>query len=1163
MKKQSFLNIALLLLIPVFSLLNLLSVEKEFLTVFANDENIIIDDNDNYVINRLYTKNNTQDEDIVYADMIQNYNVTSSNIYNCNSLSSSHGPGRENGYIEDFLSTGCCNYKSLHYNYGSTNIPYYLDLNTMSEEEAETIKSQIELWNKIVIHDGYNGQIHLYETDSTNDINGKKVVVVSQEDDTQGVGVFNSDDMTVKLGPSRNFDTVLHEFGHVLGLADLDSNDSKVHSVLMGYNRTAASDLIDCFHYQDIQGAAIFNNIHTNHSYNRYVNYNGQYAHFCFYCDMVDISSNPIGDSEHMILAETCEHDYQQMVSVGQRHWIKCTKCYKVIESDFLLKGINTNGTITLEVVGSLNPDLEFVEINEEYGNQIVTRIGNEAFLGSDIVDITYPDTITSIGDFAFKDCSKLFSFLISDEITEIGISPFIGCDQLDFVTFPSNEHFKGEGSILYNYNKTKIVTIANIETSYTVPDSIVEIAPYAFAYNEDLLSIRFAGVPTIGDYAFYNCEKLSEVYFDSYEVPSLGTNAFPSNNFNLYVKYNSADLYETLFENYTNNILSKEIVISFIRDGSIIETYNVYNGSTISYFPPIQEEGYTFEGWYPNEMFIGEPFEINDFWDSEEDLTLYAKLTPNNYIITLNPNGGILQGENYFEVTYGEPFSVNVDIEKEGHTLEGWYDEENNRYITPEGLSTNLWNKTENKTLYAQWSIEKYEIIINNNGTITWLSANGFSNEQCFINYGEEISSINLIYEFKNSAQGYKEGKIFSHFAYENSIIEWEEIPDLGENEQIIEITPIWILEEHTISFNPKYNLSVSPIVTEFDNPISLPILSRDGYTFEGWYEINGNEKITWQTMPDLTPNEQNNGSIQLEAKWTANVYTVSYNKNGGNGTMVSTTHTYDVVSPLRENSFYRTGYSFKGWATSSNGSVQFSNSQNVSNLTTGNSITLYAVWEPMVYNIVYNNLTSSMTVLVDTYTYGVGLTQLPDIYLCEGSKCNKLDNFYGWYSDSNFTQKVTSISKTQTGTITLYAKYDYWVTSTYASYTSSVDDGNLNNQPSFSVDLLLDSIYFDEVKNTSLDTIKIEISFDMWEVKDGYQDLYLYSGENVVWETTIEHGENKKDTTSKHYTFTITIDLYQYYNVDYMDLKFHAHGAFEDDWQFNNFEMSVYFTN
>lgn len=71
MKKQSFLNIALLLLIPVFSLLNLLSVEKEFLTVFAADENIVIDDNDNYVINRLHTKNNTQDDDIVYVDMIK------------------------------------------------------------------------------------------------------------------------------------------------------------------------------------------------------------------------------------------------------------------------------------------------------------------------------------------------------------------------------------------------------------------------------------------------------------------------------------------------------------------------------------------------------------------------------------------------------------------------------------------------------------------------------------------------------------------------------------------------------------------------------------------------------------------------------------------------------------------------------------------------------------------------------------------------------------------------------------------------------------------------------------------------------------------------------------------------------------------------------------
>ena len=122
--------------------------------------------------------------------------------------------------------------------------------------------------------------------------------------------------------------------------------------------------------------------------------------------------------------------------------------------------------------------------------------------------------------------------------------------------------------------------------------------------------------------------------------------------------------------------------------------------------------------------------------------------------------------------------------------------------------------------------------------------------------------------------------------------------------------------------------------------------------------------------------------------------------------------------------------------------------------------------------------------------------------------------------------------------------------------------NDGNINNQPSFSIDILLDSIYFEQVQNTSLSKIKIEISFDMWEVDDGYQHIYLYNGNSQIWSDTIERGSGI-NSSSYHYTNTIYLDLEDYSNVDYLDLKFSASGWFDDDWKFNNFEMHVYFTN
>lgn len=61
----------------------------------------------------------------------------------CNALASTHGPGRAKGYQDNFFSQGCCNYKGYWYTYGSTDIPFYMDLSTMTSERADEISKQI------------------------------------------------------------------------------------------------------------------------------------------------------------------------------------------------------------------------------------------------------------------------------------------------------------------------------------------------------------------------------------------------------------------------------------------------------------------------------------------------------------------------------------------------------------------------------------------------------------------------------------------------------------------------------------------------------------------------------------------------------------------------------------------------------------------------------------------------------------------------------------------------------------------------------------------------------------------------------------------------------------------------------------------------------------
>ena len=123
----------------------------------------------------------------------------------------------------------------------------------------------------------------------------------------------------------------------------------------------------------------------------------------------------------------------------------------------------------------------------------------------------------------------------------------------------------------------------------------------------------------------------------------------------------------------------------------------------------------------------------------------------------------------------------------------------------------------------------------------------------------------------------------------------------------------------------------------------------SRTGYTFAGWNTAangSGTNYSNSQSVNNLV--STNGGNLNLYAKWTANTYTITYNGNGATGgSTAKSTHQYGTAKNLTANGFSKNGYHFQGWATSSGGGKVYNNSQNVSNLSTGGTVTLYAVWQ------------------------------------------------------------------------------------------------------------------------------------------------------------------------------------------------------------------------
>ena len=196
-----------------------------------------------------------------------------------------------------------------------------------------------------------------------------------------------------------------------------------------------------------------------------------------------------------------------------------------------------------------------------------VVAIGNSAFEGTCLVNVTIPDTVTEIGDWAFENCKQLSSVSLSSNLVALGSGTFSNCTSLTSIRIPKSlERADAGGSgdyapfigcaalsdIELETGMTKIpanllldcpgfttITIPDTVTeigedafahtnltSIVIPDTVTEIGEAAFAYT-NLTSIVIPDTVTeIGNLAFMYCKQLSSVSLSS-NLVTLGSGAF------------------------------------------------------------------------------------------------------------------------------------------------------------------------------------------------------------------------------------------------------------------------------------------------------------------------------------------------------------------------------------------------------------------------------------------------------------------------------------------------------------------------------------------------------------------------------------------------------------------------------------------------------------
>jgi hypothetical protein len=117
------------------------------------------------------------------------------------------------------------------------------------------------------------------------------------------------------------------------------------------------------------------------------------------------------------------------------------------------------------------------------------------------------PNSVTTIGDYAFWRCYHLTSVTIPNSVTTIGGNAFYDCDGLTSVTIPNSVTTIGEWAFSFCRGLTSV----------TIPNSVTAIGDGAFSYCEGLTSVTIPNsVTTIGNNAFYYCSGLTAIYVDA-----------------------------------------------------------------------------------------------------------------------------------------------------------------------------------------------------------------------------------------------------------------------------------------------------------------------------------------------------------------------------------------------------------------------------------------------------------------------------------------------------------------------------------------------------------------------------------------------------------------------------------------------------------------------
>lgn len=431
----------------------------------------------------------------------------------------------------------------------------------------------------------------------------------------------------------------------------------------------------------------------------------------------------------------------------------------------------------------------------------------------------------------------------------------------------------------------------------------------------------------------------------------------------------------------------------------------------------------------------------------------------------------------------------------KSGYKFVGWYDNEN---FTGEAITEISAGTMGDVTLYAKWNALDYRISYELNGGTNAENPDGY-----------DVSDLPVSLHAPS-----RTGYIFKGwYMGENRVLA---IP-VGTTGNVV-VSAKWEPITYTIDFDTNGGL---PTLSSIDYTIesdsfTLQEITKAGYTFDGWY--NGETKVTEITTGTY-------GNMTLVAKWTADLYTISYDlADGVNSPENPTSYTIESgLITLKDPT--RVGYTFVGW---------YNGEQLVTTIdsNTLENISLTAKWTINSYKLTFDvdgNLTEK------TFKYGESVTAIEN-----PTKVGH--TFAGWSEELPETMPANDI--------TVEAK---WAINSYdITYDLAGGVNNSENPTTYTIE-------------SGLITLKNP-------TREGYTFLGWYNGEQLVtiidsntlenitltakWKITTDHEGTEDDPYSVDDALKIAGTLS---SGEYTDLVYIT-GVVTDAGTFDTYYRNVY---